>query len=39
MLEKGATCWNDPTSEVKSANEGEEVPFDAFLPRRPSFEF
>ena len=38
-LEEDATHWDDATGKVKFTDEGEEVPFDAFLARRPGLEF
>ena len=37
--EEGATSWDDLTSEVKFTDEGKEIPFDEFLPRRPYLKF
>ena len=37
--EEDATRWDDATGKVKFTDEGEEVPFDAFLARRPGLKF
>ena len=36
--EEDLTSWDDSTSEVKFTDEGEEIPFDAFLLRRPGLK-
>ena len=38
-LEEGANSWDDWTGKVKLTDEGEEFPFDAFLPKRPGLKF